>query len=69
MYLGPQRLSTEDASLQCRVSIMENIVADAPGLDGVAPLLQPGAGLFLDNAIRMMMKGLQGAQEILSRHL
>ena len=47
---------------------MKDIVADAPGLNGVAPLLQPGAGLFLDSAIRMMMQGLQGAQKILPRH-
>ncbi len=47
---------------------MQDIVAYAPRLNCVAPLLQPEAGPFLHIAIWIMMQGFQGIEKVLTRH-
>ena len=47
---------------------MQNAIADAPGIQGGLPLLQPSAGLLLYIAIWVMVQRMQGIQNVLSGH-
>lgn len=57
-HLCSESLGTEVLSLQAGAGIMQDIVADAPSIQGGLPLFQPGAGLLLYVAIRVMVEGV-----------